>query len=311
MLETNGGGSIEKVIGFNFLRPMTAGFDTTRLSGPTFLPSVPDGGQFSIAPSALAPSTMTGIPYGHGGKPEDVIGIDDRVMIPDTTTTPWRCICHLEITYNTGQVGFGTGWFAGPHAVITAAHCLYSRGKAALEAKQIRVIPGRNGSLAPYGYIIATRFEYPEEWKTEEEDQNAAPHDYGVIYLDDKEKVNDAPFGERIGYFGIRSYDGTEDKHLDLAIVNNAGYPQEATKPYGTMWFNAGRVALDPGVIKDDRFLYYMVDTTGGQSGSPIFMLDAATSQRYVVAIHTTGDFINHGIRITAEVFDQISAWLK
>jgi V8-like Glu-specific endopeptidase len=54
-----------------------------------------------------------------------------------------------------------------------------------------------------------------------------------------------------------------------------------------------------------------MVDTTGGHSGSPVFLLDTTVGQRYVVAIHTTGNFINRGVRITAEVFDQITDWLK
>jgi glutamyl endopeptidase len=96
-----------------------------------------------------------------------------------------------------------------------------------------------------------------------------------------------------------------------MAIVNNAGYPHEAAKPYGTMWFNTGRVRLDADPDMDDRFLEYMVDTTGGQSGSPVFLLDTITNQRYVVAIHTTGNFINRGVRITADVYDLILEWLK
>jgi V8-like Glu-specific endopeptidase len=314
MVETNGGSSIEKVPGFNSLRPMTAGFDTARVSGPTILASMPDGGFFSIAPGALDARNIIGPVYGAAGKPEDVIGVDDRVIINDTSVTPWRCICHLEITYDSGQVGFGTGWFAGPRAVITAGHCLYTRGTPARTARQVRIIPGRNGTVAPYGYVVATKFDLNEIWKTTTDEEEAAAHDYGVIYIDDANdngEVNGVPFGERIGYFGIRSYGPTEEKNLDMAIVNNAGYPHEAAKTYGTMWFNAGRVNMNAGPIKDDRFLQYMVDTTGGQSGSPVFVLDTTNNQRYVVAIHTTGNFINRGVRINAEVYDVISDWLK
>jgi glutamyl endopeptidase len=183
-------------------------------------------------------------------------------MISDTSTTPWRCVCHLEITYDSGQVGFGTGWFAGPHTVITAGHCLYTRGSPARRAKQIRVIPGRNGTLAPYGYVLGTKFNWNKHWENATSDTEAAAYDYGAIFIEDT--VNGAPFGERIGYFGLRSYDHDEEKLLDMAIVNNAGYPHEAAKPYGTMWFNAGRVRLDADPDLDDRFLEYMVDTTGG-----------------------------------------------
>lgn len=312
MQETNGGSSIERVPGFNALRPMTAGFDTARVSGPTVLASVADGGFFSIAPQALVGTAPPLTAYGATGKPEDVIGVDDRVIIPDTSLTPWRCICHLEITYNSGQVGFGTGWFAGERAVITAGHCLYARPtptQPARRARQVRVIPGRNGSVAPYGYVVADKFEWHPKWESEKQDEDAAPYDYGVIYVD--HEVNGAPFGERIGYFGLRSYDQDEEKLLDMAIVNNAGYPHEATKPYGTLWFNAGRVHIQDTAHRDDRFLEYMIDTTGGDSGSPVFLLDSTANQRYVVAIHTTGNFVNRGVRITADVYDRILAWTK
>ncbi|MBR1071160.1 glutamyl endopeptidase [Bradyrhizobium japonicum] len=312
MTETNGGSSVERVPGFNALRPMTAGFDTTRVSGPTILASVADGGFFSIAPQTLVAAAPSLPNYGGTGKPEDVIGVDDRVIIPDSSLTPWRCICHLEITYDSGQVGFGTGWFAGERTVITAGHCLYARPTAiqpARRARQVRVIPGRNGNLAPYGYVVADKFDWHPKWESEKEEKDAAPYDYGVIFVD--HEVNGAPFGERIGYFGLRSYEKDEEKLLDMAIVNNAGYPHEAAKPYGSLWFNAGRVHMQDAAHKDDRFLEYMVDTTGGDSGSPVFLFDSTANQRYVVAVHTTGNFINRGVRITAEVYDQILAWAK
>ncbi len=310
MIQTNGGSSIENVPGFNRMRPMTAGFPQQRVSGPTVLASMPDGGFFSVLPDALDPPKPGSPVYGVAGKPEDVIGIDDRVRVPDTSATPWRCICHLEITFDSGQVAFGTGWFAGKRTVVTAGHCLYTRGATPRKATQVRIIPGRDGTVAPYGYVVAERFAWNAKWETTASDVDAAAYDYGAIFIDDGQ-VSGAPFGERIGYFGLRSYPAEEDKLLEMAIVNNAGYPHEAAKPYGTMWFNAGRVRMDFGPQRDDRFLQYLVDTTGGQSGSPVFLLDSVSNQRYVVAIHTTGNFINRGIRITAEVYDQISVWLK
>ena len=319
MVETNGGSSIEKVPGFNNLRPMTAGFATKIVSGPTILASTPDGGFFSILPGALEPAITVPAPvpgtptYGAAGKPEDVIGIDDRVMVKDTAVSPWRQICHLEITYDSGQVGFGTGWFAGPKTVITAAHCLYVRGREPHKAERVRIIPGRNGTLAPYGYIIAKDIRPNDKWKSAATDQEAAPFDYGAIIIEDagKTDVDHAPFGERIGYFGMRCYSDEEEQQLDMAIVNNAGYPHEAGKPYGSLWFNAGRVHMHNGVAADKHFLEYMADTTPGQSGSPVFLLDTKTNQRFVVAIHTTGNFVNRGVRLTAEVYDTILEWLK
>ena len=54
-----------------------------------------------------------------------------------------------------------------------------------------------------------------------------------------------------------------------MLFVNNAGYPYEANKPYGTLWYNAGRVRK-----MEKAFIEYMVDTEGGQSGSPVYFFD-------------------------------------
>ena len=46
MAETNGGGSIEKVPGFDIFRAVTSGFATRRVAGPTAVMARPDGGFF-------------------------------------------------------------------------------------------------------------------------------------------------------------------------------------------------------------------------------------------------------------------------
>ncbi len=53
-----------------------------------------------------------------------------------------------------------------------------------------------------------------------------------------------------------------------------------------------------------------MVDTTAGDSSGPVFLLDSSANQRYAVTIHTTGNFVNRGVRVTAEVYDQIWKWV-
>ena len=301
MVETNGGGSAERVAGFNLSRALTAGFTASRVSSATLLAARPDGGFFSIPAESPGPPLERLFPAT--GKPENVIGIDDRVIVPETTLVPWRCICHLEITYDTGAVGLGTGWFMGPSTVITAGHCLYDRvGRR--HAREVRVIPGRNGQSAPYGFVVSNEFHYPPEWKSEKADEDAAAFDYGAITID--RDVANEPFGERIGYFGLRCFERDQEQELKLLLVNNAGYPFELDKPYGTLWFNAGRVHAI-----GENYLEYMLDTEGGQSGSPVYVYDTTSGQRVVVAIHTTGNFVNRGLRITRRIFDQLSSWAK
>src|SRR5262245_49260848 len=50
-----------------------------------------------------------------------------QAAVPDTTLYPWRVSSALRITLPDGRELFGTGWFIGPRAIITAAHAVYPR----------------------------------------------------------------------------------------------------------------------------------------------------------------------------------------
>lgn len=305
MAGTNGGGSPENVPGFDMFRAVTAGFETRRIAGPTMLASRPDGGFFSQG--AKLPASAAGWP---ASKPENVIGVDNRALVTNTSDVPWRCICHLEVEFESGPVGLGTGFFISADLIITAAHVLVDRrgpqgwGTPRL-ARRVRVIPGRNGTVAPYGYFVCDQFRIPPPWMDRKVPEKvAARHDYAAIVVPPDLKVQNENFGKRMGYFGLRAFADAELSAARLLFINNAGYPYEAEKPYGTLWYNAGRV----GRI-DDAFVEYLVDTEGGQSGSPVYFYDDAAAQRYVIAIHTTGDFVNRGLRITPEIFAVMKGW--
>jgi V8-like Glu-specific endopeptidase len=305
MSETNGGGSAEQVPGFNIFRAITSGFETKRVAGPTSVLTRPDGGFFSEPAPPLPPPPQVG---SFAAKPENVIGVDNRAMVPDTSTIPWRCICHLEVEYESGPVGFGTGFIIGPKTVLTAAHVIYN---ARRKARNIRVIPGRNGTTAPYGYFVTSldRCIIPDQWRqaSDASQSTAAAADYAVIPFPDQPERDGLPSAERLGYFGLKCFfDAENEKKAELLFVNNAGYPYEADKPYGTLWYNAGRVRkMGP------TFIEYMVDTEGGQSGSPVYFYDEEKKQRYVIAVHTTGDFVNRGLRITREIFSTLKQWTE
>lgn len=306
MAATNGGGSPEDVPGFDLFRAVTAGFETRRIAGPTFLAAHPDGGFFSQG----ATTTVAAV-RSTAAKPENVIGVDNRVVVSNTSMTPWRCICHLEVEYERGPVGFGTGFLVSEHAVITAAHVLVDRStdgwNRPRKARRVRVVPGRNGALAPYGYFVSEKFEVPDGWAAANADQDgASAFDYAAVFVPDDLKISEENYGKRLGYFGLKAFTDDEAARKSLLFVNNAGYPHEADKPYGTLWYNAGRV----GKV-GDTFVEYLVDTEGGQSGSPVYFFDEKKNERYVIAIHTTGDFVNRGLRITAKVFDQVRTWAK
>ena len=221
-----------------------------------------------------------------GFLPETVCGSDDRVQTGSTAAAPWRWICKLIITFPNGAKGGCTGWFIGPKAVMTAGHCVYSRSNGGW-ARQIEVIPGMMGATRPYGSMIGTSFRSVTAW-TQNSDPN---YDYGCIILPSPS------LGNAVGYFGFASL---TDASLQNLLLNNSGYPGD--KPAGTQWFNAGRATNITA-----RKIYYMLDTYGGQSGSPTWRL--ANGQRHAVGIHAYGGCPNSSSRIVPAVYNNMMSW--
>jgi V8-like Glu-specific endopeptidase len=216
---------------------------------------------------------------------ETVCGADDRVRVSPATGVPWRWICELIITMPNGAGFRGTGWFIGPRCVMTAGHCVFSRANGGW-ARRIEVIPGMDSASRPFGSAVGTSFRSVTGWTS-----NADPNfDYGCIVLP-------TPLGNTTGYFGFASL---TDASLNGLLLNNSGYPGD--KAFGTQWFNAGRVSQVTA-----RKIYYMLDTFGGQSGSPVWRF--ANGQRHAVGVHAYGGCPNSATRIVQPVFDNMLAW--
>lgn len=271
MVQTNNGGRIERVPGFNAGRVMTQGFGGRRL------------------PAALCSERLGAASWREFAFPESVVGKDDRVPIVDTTQLPWRCICHLVVDGLHHEQVLGTAWLAGPRTAITAGHNLFSH-KTGRSASRLTVVPGRLVNDAPFNFFRSTRFDVHPRWRNQGDER----FDLGVVWLD-------AAVGDHVGWFGFAS---RPDAELQDLIVNTAGYP--ADKRIGTQWFNAGRIS---GVTS--RTLSYGLDTEGGQSGSPIFAVDA-NDERVTLAVHAYGGHnVNRGVRITDDVFALFGSWVK
>jgi V8-like Glu-specific endopeptidase len=228
---------------------------------------------------------------------ELIIGSDDdRVLVSAGEAYPWRCICSLIITAQTGGVYVGTGWLVSPRLVITAGHCVYLHDEGGW-ASQIEVIPGRNGTSRPFGSAVSSAFRSVRGW-TIDRDRD---YDYGAILLPE-----DRRFGDQLGWFGFAT---REDSHFSGITLNLSGYPGDGGKEgpereQGTQWWNSRGV-------KDvnDRQITYEIDTWGGQSGSPVWEMTADGS-RYGLAIHTWGTTVSNGAtRITGGVFDNFLSW--
>lgn len=228
------------------------------------------------------------------GKPpnlETVHGPDNRIQITATTVFPWRSICSLLITAADNSQWIGTGWFVGPHTLITAGHCVFIKNSGVPGrdgwVRQIRVIPGRNGAAMPYGSVVSSNFRSVTGWTN----SGSENYDYGAIILP-------GDLGNTTGWFGFGNYN---DATLQAATANISGYPGD--KPGGTQWFDARRVAsVNPQKV------YYDIDTAGGQSGAPVWRI--VSGARMAIAIHAYGGATtNSGTRINAAVYANLVAW--
>lgn len=247
-------------------------------------------------PPAQAPDTsglrdIGEASFGPPSRLETVHGPDNRVQITATSTYPWRVHASLLITAADNSMWIGTGWFIGPHTLMTAGHVVHIKNSGVPGrdgwVKKIQVMPGRNGSTLPFGTVTSTNFRSVTGW-TNSGDEN---YDYGAIIL----PVNT---GNTTGWFGFGVY---SDADLLASTVNISGYPGD--KPGGTQWYDSHKVAS-----VNTRKVYYDIDTAGGQSGSAVYRI--INGNRYGVAIHAYGGATtNSGTRIIKAVFDNMVAW--
>lgn len=218
-------------------------------------------------------------------QPETVCGADDRARITPANDIPWRWICKLFIRFAGDRRVVGTGWLIGPRTVMTAAHCLHSQELG--WAQSIEVVPGMDENRRPYGSQFGVSFRATRGWV----DDPKPDYDYGAIILPDD------TMGNRVGWFGFAALG---DNELQGLAVHTSGYPGD--KPSGTQWYNAGGITQ-----VEERRIFYMIDTMGGQSGSPVWR--KVDGERHAVGIHAYGGCPNSAARITTPVFNNMLSW--
>ena len=221
---------------------------------------------------------------------EVIIGKDDRLRITNTTGIPWRRVCALRITFPSGATYRGTGFLIGPRAVATAGHCVYLHDQGGW-ARKVEVIPGANGNARPYGHAESSTFRSVAGWVNGRKPES----DYGCIVL-----PSGAFNGKMLGSFGCANFDAAKIVAQPAVL---GGYPGD--KPFAELW---GMSRVIKTVTA--KTLVYDIDTVGGQSGAPVYIMRAG--QRYVIGIHNYGAGSgNSATRVTEPVYQRLLAWSK
>ena len=104
---------IEKVQGFSLPKVAASRSAKEVLSGALDLPDIAEA-SFGAGARQVPKSVL-----------ETVHGPDDRVKITNTGVYPWRAHASLLITARDNSMWIGTGWFIGPHTLMTAGHVVY------------------------------------------------------------------------------------------------------------------------------------------------------------------------------------------
>lgn len=234
------------------------------------------------------------------GADYQVIAPDTRRRILNTRRRPFRYICKIDPPGCTGTL-------IAPNKVMTAAHCVYDRARRSRYAN-IRVIPGKNGPgtsrrAEPFGSARAVRVNFPAAYASAPNYMSAWPHDYAVITLD-------RAIGRRVGTWARMA--SVPASRLTRLRLNTAGYPGDKGGQH--LYWTYNRVVS----VRGSR-IEYLLDTFGGQSGSPVWLRSG--NRRTLVAIHTARDdagvagatpvVANRGVALTPDVIRQIRAWTR
>lgn len=236
---------------------------------------------------------------GDGGAAQ-VLGADDRRRVSDSSY-PWNTIAFVSTTYPNGERFRGSAFLVGPHLALTNAHVLYDEEQGGW-AESVELSPGQMQSreLAavsrPFGTRAYTSLSKSARWNTDADD---SAYDYAAIFFCE-------PF-EGIDRYMPLVWNQTAE------VINLAGYPADAQGEENSraMWRSTGNVLSD-----DHGTLRYDADSSGGNSGGPVWTYNATTDQRRVIAIHAFGEEIdgipvsNGGPRFVTENRRLIEDWL-
>lgn len=200
---------------------------------------------------------------------QKVVGKDDRVRA-NVNNSPYKQIGYMEMAFkkNNKMVWYvGTGTIIGSNKVLTAGHNLFDRDTRSW-ATGVIFQPKMNNWIAP-AYINSSKLNVPIGWSSKGDNN----YDIGVVTL-----------SKSVSSYGKLKYTVPAVNKTLFSTIS--GYPGESTKS-GSQWYGNGNA-----LVSNQR-ISYSIDTTGGQSGSPII------NNGSIIGVHTLGSSANSGVRIT------------
>lgn len=172
----------------------------------------------------------------------EILNPDENPLNPQNSL-PYKWICKLKLMRGYQELGHGTGFLINipgskKCVILTARHVLKDESATGIKI----TFPGLEEIV-----VLRTEFRYLDELNAET--------DYGIIILPDiKSPTTSCGFGFHAAMLDRGLLDA------DLSLV---GYPGSQFD----LWGSGGRTQS-----VDSKILKYLLPTSAGQSGSPVFI---------------------------------------
>ena len=239
------------------------------------------------------------------------MGVDDRSQIASTVVYPWNTLAYLNTTYPNGDSYRCTATIVSPYVVMTAGHCVHNKDRGGYIASA-RVYPAQNQSvlgdgtpIRPYAMKSDVQQAQTTSMWTQISGQDSYPattyrHDFAAIQFK-------TPF-THTGTFMPILYGSTSTP------VTSAGYSATVQNKtvYGLYAQSGNESNTSFSSYHSSHIREFVIDASGGNSGSPFFYVDQTTAQRYLVGSLSYGDDLDDqagGPWYDSWNQDLVSAW--
>ena len=176
---------------------------------------------------------------------------DDRVIIGNTTDSPYRNFCWIQVQYPDNTWKEASGVLVDFNTVLTAGHVAYAHDHGGW-ATYMRVVPGKNEESEPLGYAYGTTMT------TDSEYINNIDHAYDWAIVDLSRSFDTY---QSYGYYSNPS----SAINNTINVYGYADHELSSINAQNVLYRSTGTIASS-----NYRNFYHYADTVKGESGGPI-----------------------------------------